>query len=116
MIFNKKIGKLKVFPIFPIFPMILDSLGLGGHVAKDFQNIAKSSSIVLFHRPGPPKHRLHKGEGEAWRHLGGLGRINHVYRIRVQGFGKNVGGGDSKVSFLTRLHGGCSFAAYPLAG
>ena len=31
---------------------------------------------------------LHKGEGEAWRHLGGLGRINHVYRIRGQGFGK----------------------------
>ena len=59
---------------------------------------------------------LHKGEGGAWRHLGGLGRINHVYRIRGQGFGKNVGGGDSKVSFLKLLHGGCSSAAYPPAG
>ena len=28
------------------------------------------------------------GEGGAWRHLGGLGRLNHVYRIIVQGFGK----------------------------
>ena len=59
---------------------------------------------------------LHKGEGEAWRHLGGLGRINHVYRIRVQGFGKNVGGADSKASCLKLLHGGCSSAAYPPAG
>ena len=59
---------------------------------------------------------LHKGEGGAWRHLGGLGRINHVYRIRGQGFGKNVGGGDSKVSIIKLLHGGCSSAAYPPAG
>ena len=59
---------------------------------------------------------LHKGEGEAWRHLGGLGRINHVYRIRVQGFLKNVDSGDSKASFLKLLHGGCPSAAYPPAG
>ena len=52
----------------------------------------------------------------ACRHLGGLGRINHVYRIRGQGFGKNVGGGDSKVSIIKLLHGGCSSAAYPPAG
>ena len=56
------------------------------------------------------------GEGGAWRHLGGLGRINHVYRIRGQGFGKNVGGGDSKVSIIKLLHGGCSSAAYPPVG
>ena len=59
---------------------------------------------------------LHQGGRGAWRHLGGLGRINHVYRIRGQGFGKNVGGGDSKVSILKLLHGGCSSAAYPTAG
>ena len=60
--------------------------------------------------------KLWGGEGGAWRHLGGLGRINHVYRIRVQGFLKSVCGGDSKVSFLKLLHGGCSSAAYPPAG
>ena len=59
---------------------------------------------------------LHKGEGGAWRHLGGLGRINRVYRIRVQGFLKNVGGGDSKASFLKLFHDGCPSAAYPPAG
>ena len=57
-----------------------------------------------------------KGEGGAWRHLGGLGRINHVYRIRGQGFGKNAGGGDSKISIIKLFHGGCSSAAYPPAG
>ena len=32
---------------------------------------------------------LHKGgRGGAWRHLGGLGRTNHVYRMRGKGFGK----------------------------
>ena len=63
-----------------------------------------------------PVSTLHEGERGAWRHLGGLGRINHVYRIRGQGFGKNVGGGDSKVSIIKLLHGGCSSAAYPPAG
>ena len=48
---------------------------------------------------------------------GGLGdNLNRSTRIRGQGFGKNVGGGDSKVSIIKLLHGGCSSAAYPPAG
>ena len=72
---------------------------------------AAFSFKVLFLAP-----TLHQGGRGAWRHLGGLGRINHVYRTRGQGFGKNVGGGDSKVSIIKLLQRGCSSAAYPPAG
>ena len=58
-------------------------------------------------------------------HTGGRGGLEASWWIgenksclqnKSSRFGKNVGGGDSKVSIIKLLHGGCSSAAYPPAG
>ena len=82
---------------------------------------SKVSTIKLFH--GGCSSAAYPPAGQPWPRflfsfwsLLRICNLNRSTRIRGQGFGKNVGGGDSKVSIIKLLHGGCSSAAYPPAG